>query len=277
MFSWHSSSFGTRLGWPVAASKAAGHWLGALGRAVDALVFPWSCAVCGTEASDGAFCHSCRADLLASSARALKSVCPRCALPVGPFANLEGGCSECRGRALGFDAALALGPYEGLLRELCLRLKHERNAWLAPWLCDLWIDARREAIGCLPADAWIVPVPLHWWRHWRRGYNQADALAHGIACRLDRPVRRLLRRTAATEKLAGLSATDRVRAMRRAFRARRSPGLAGRTVLLVDDVLTTGATCGAAARALRRAGAARVIVVVIARTGKTPAWNKAGP
>jgi ComF family protein len=158
-----------------------------------------------------------------------------------------------------------------LLRELCLRLKHEQNAWLAPWLCDLWVEARREAIGGLPADAWIVPVPLHWWRHWWRGYNQAEALARGLARRLDRPLKRLLRRTVATEKLAGLSATERVRAMRRAFRARHTPGLAGRTVLLVDDVLTTGATCGAAARALRRAGAARVIVVVIARTARRPA------
>jgi ComF family protein len=171
---------------------------------------------------------------------------------------------------LGFDASLALGPYEGALRELCLRLKHERNAWLAPWLSDLLVEARRDAVGRLPADAWVVPVPLHWWRHWRRGYNQAEALACGLARRLGLSIRRPLRRVMATKKLAEMGPSERARVLRGAFRARPRPGLTGRTVLLVDDVLTTGATCGAAARALKQAGAARVIVIIIARTGENP-------
>jgi ComF family protein len=163
-----------------------------------------------------------------------------------------------------------MGPYEGPLRELCLRLKHERDAWLAPRLADLWVEARRDAVAGLPADTWIVPVPLHWWRHWRRGYNQAEALAVGLGRRLGLPVHRPLRRVVATEKLAGLTVTDRAKEMRKAFRARPTVRLDGRTVLLVDDVLTTGATCGAAARALKQAGAARVVVAVIARTGRRP-------
>ncbi len=235
---------------------------------MDALVFPWSCVLCGVEGQSGAFCPSCHEELMEKAAKASASVCPRCALPAGPYADLKKGCAACRGRALGFDAATALGPYEGSLRELCLRLKHERNAWLAPRLSGLLLEARGEAVGRLPEDAWIVPVPLHWWRHWRRGYNQAEALARGLANRLERPVRRALRRIVATDKLAELSRTERSRAMREAFRARRNAGLEGRTILLVDDVLTTGATCGAAARALKRAGARRVVVAVIARTGK---------
>jgi ComF family protein len=253
----------------AAARVVVAAWLDAMGRAVDALVFPWSCAVCGLEGQGGAFCPSCRKDLLDGAAKAAASDCPRCALPAGPYADLRRGCAACRGRTIGFDAAVALGPYEGTLRELCLRLKHERNAWLAPGLCELWAEARAEAIGELPSDAWIVPVPLHWWRHWRRGYNQAEALAHGLARRLKRPVRRSLRRVAATDKLAVLSRTERTKTMRGAFRARRNASLKGRTIILVDDVLTTGATCGAAARALKRAGAKRVIVAVIARTGKS--------
>jgi ComF family protein len=181
-----------------------------------------------------------------------------------------GGCSACRNRTLGFDAVIALGPYEGALRELCLRLKHERYAWLAPWLSELLIEARREALASLPADAWVVPVPLHWWRHWRRGYNQAEALARGLAGRIGLPLRRGLRRLRATMKLAELSPTERARALHGAFRARRSPGLARSTVVLVDDVLTTGATCGAAARALKHAGASQVVVIVLARTGRNP-------
>jgi ComF family protein len=246
-------------------------WLTGLGRAIDALVFPWSCAVCGAEGLDGAFCPSCRRVLLEHSAKAATSACPRCALPAGPYADLRRGCGDCRGRSLGFEAAIAMGAYEGTLRDLCLRLKLDRDAWLALWLCDLWIEARGEAIErlALPPDAWVVPVPLHWHRHWKRGYNQAEALAGGLARRLGRTVRRPLRRVAGTRKLVELSATDRARELRKAFRARTSRALKGRTILLVDDVLTTGATCGAAARALRKAGAKRVIVAVIARTGKT--------
>ena len=85
-------------------------------------------------------------ELLEQSARATASVCPRCALSAGPFADLRGGCGSCRDRSLGFDAALALGPYEGELQDLCLRLKHEQNAWLAPWLSDLFVEARHDAI-----------------------------------------------------------------------------------------------------------------------------------
>jgi ComF family protein len=252
------------------AWRASG-WLGALGRAVDALVFPWSCAVCGAEGSNGAFCALCRAGMLERAESAARLACPRCALPAGPYADLRGGCGDCRGRSLGFDAALALGAYEGKLRELCLRMKHDRDAWLAPWLAGLWVEARREAFDRLelPTDAWIVPVPLHWRRHWQRGYNQAEALAHGLARRLGRRACNPLRRVRDTRKLATMSATDRARALREAFRARPTHALKGRAIVLVDDVLTTGATCSAAARALTAAGAGRVVVAVVARTGKT--------
>jgi ComF family protein len=186
-------------------------------------------------------------------------------MPVGPFGDSKEGCADCRGRSLGFDQAFALGPYEGAIRALCLQLKHESNAWLAPWLSDLLLEARHDALGRLPADSWVVPVPLHWWRQWQRGYNQAEALALGLARRLQLPVRHLLRRVVATSRLASMGLTERQEVMRRVFRARRNARVAGRTVILVDDILTSGATCGAAARALRAAGAARVIAVVIAR------------
>jgi ComF family protein len=193
------------------------------------------------------------------------SACPRCASQVGPFADLQGGCSQCRGRSLGFDAALACAPYEGAIKDLCLQLKHERNAWLAPWLGDLLVEGRREAISRLPADAWVVPIPLHWWRHWRRGYNQAEVLARSLAKGLGLPIHRPLRRAKATPRLAQKAITERSELMHKAFRARSSPQLKGRTVLLVDDILTTGATCGEAAKELKRAGAARVVALVIAR------------
>lgn len=240
------------------------HWVVEGCRALEALVFPWACSICEGPGEDSPFCGSCRRALLDASG----SVCPRCAMPLGPWANQAGGCSECRGRSLGFDAALALGSYDGTIRELCLRLKQERNAWLAPWLAEVLVEARAE-LRRLPGDSWVAPIPLHWKRQWQRGYNQAEALAGGLAKRLGLPLVRPLRRTCATPPLAFAGRVERARVMRGAFEVRRGrragPGLSGRTVLLVDDILTTGATCGAAARALKRAGAARVVAVVIGR------------
>jgi ComF family protein len=244
-------------------------WASGWGDGLGALVFPWSCAVCGAHDTHGPFCSTCHGELLEQAASGAASACPRCALSAGPFADLERGCAECRGKPLGFDAAIALGPYQGALRELCLRLKSERNAWLAPWLSKLMVAARRDVLDSLASEACLVPVPLHWWRRWRRGYNQAEGLARGLGRLLGRPVRRHLRRQRATDRLVTLSPTERSEAMRGAFVAKRGMGQSERTVLLVDDVLTTGATCGEAARALKRAGARRVVVVVIARAERT--------
>ncbi|MFI5454604.1 MAG: ComF family protein [Isosphaerales bacterium] len=264
-----SSRFFDKFCRPFAARGLLAGWISGFGQALDALVFPWSCPLCGMEGLSEPFCRSCRRELLEQSAKAAASACPRCALPVGPYADLREGCSVCRGRSMGFDAALAFGPYDQEIRDLCLRLKHERNAWLAPWLSSLLVEARKSALGRLPSDAWIVPVPLHRWRYWQRGYNQAEALAHGLARRLNLPVHRPLRRVVATPKLAELGLTERGQIMHRAFHAQARPELTGRTVVLVDDVLTTGATCGDAARALKQAGATQVVAVVIARAGKS--------
>ena len=194
------------------------------------------------------------------------AACSRCALPLGPWARRDGGCSQCRGESLGFDAAIALGPYQGPIRQLCLLLKHERNAWLARWLIDLLLEARAE-VARLPQDAWVVPVPLHWRRRWERGYNQADELARRLAKRLSLHRSVTLRRVVCDRAPGAEGRVERAQVMRDVFRVRPNAnrGLAGRTVILVDDILTTGATCGAAARTLKKAGAARVVVVVIGR------------
>jgi ComF family protein len=161
---------------------------------------------------------------------------------------------------------VAFGPYQGPVRELCLRLKRHPDAWLARWMAELIVEARPvlAAEAAKTPDALVAPVPLHWRRWWARGYNQAEELARGLAGRLGLKAARPLRRVRHTEILAGLGRVERARTLRGAFRAR-SESLQGRTVLLVDDILTTGATCGAAARALKRAGAKRVVAVVVGR------------
>lgn len=257
-----------RLGlhdWPRRLSQA---WR-AGGEAVGDLIFPWRCAVCEAVAPGlrEPFCEPCRIALRARAEEVQRASCPRCAMPVGPFADLEKGCSECRGRPLGFDAAIAVSYHEGPWRRLCLKLKSERQAWLAPWMAGMLADARAAELAVLPADAWVVPVPLHWLRRLKRGYNQSDALAESLARRLGLETQRPVRRIKYTEHLVGTSLAKRAEIVRGAFKvdARRAPDLKGRTILLVDDVLTTGATTGAAARVLKRAGAARVVVAVLSR------------
>jgi predicted amidophosphoribosyltransferase len=108
--------------------------------------------------------------------------------------------------------------------------------------------------------------PLHWWRHWQRGHNQSEALARALARRLGVPCRpRWLRRVRHTPRQTQQPPSARADNVRGAFRARRGAPLAGTTVLLVDDVLTTGSTASEAARALRAAGAGRVVVAVLGR------------
>lgn len=252
----------TETGRLASALRRAG---GALGE----LVHPWRCALCEAAPPGlrSPFCETCRADLLVLAARFQESSCPRCALPAGPFADLDGGCSECRGKPLGFDAALALGRHDEPWRGLCLKLKSDRGAWLAPWLGDLLVEARRREFSALQAaGARVAPVPQHWLRRLRRGYNQAEALALALSRPLGLANGPALRRIKPTHHLVGLGPKARAEAIRGAFVIRRGLNLRGRTVLLVDDVLTTGATLDEAARVLKRAGARRVVAAVLTRT-----------
>jgi ComF family protein len=142
---------------------------------------------------------------------------------------------------------------------------------MARWLAELVVEGRLDQLRAeAEAGAWVVPVPLHWRRRLSRGYNQAEALAVGMARTLSLRVRSVLRRVVPTPKLAMTGRTERAKIMKQAFQARSVPGLKGRTILLVDDILTTGATTGAASRALKRAGASRVVVVVVARAEGKP-------
>jgi ComF family protein len=225
------------------------------------LLFPGICPLCnaGVPAGERLPCAACRAALTHDP----HGSCPRCASTIGPFALLDGGCSSCRDTPLAFERVLRLGPYDGLLREVVLRMKHASGESLAELLGALWFEhgsARLKEVG---ADV-VVPVPLHWWRSWRRGYNQSAALAEGLARGLGIPWQRRLARIRATESQTAQTPAGRWQNMRGAFRAR-GRRLAG-TVLLVDDVLTTGSTCDEAAKVLRRAGAQRVVVAVLAKS-----------
>jgi ComF family protein len=218
----------------------------------------WACARLLTPA-ERSFCADCRSALTGDSL----PTCPRCASTVGPFTYLEDGCPRCRGQRLAFAEAFRLGLYEGLLRDLVLRMKQAAGEGLAEAVGGLWAEHAGGRLRSAAADV-VIPVPLHWARRWQRGYNQSEALARALAANLGLPYRpgwlRRIRRTPKQTERPPSARRDNVRG---AFRAR-GAGLRGRVVLLVDDVLTTGSTASEAARALRAAGAARVVVAVLA-------------
>ena len=174
-----------------------------------------------------------------------------------PFCNpypldAAGRCALCRLGLRSFDAAYCYGAYEGALRELIHLFKYAGMRPLAAPLGELLSAAlpRQDRFDL------VVPVPLHWRRRWSRGFNQSELLARLTARRCGIAMRNVLRRTRATGAQAGLSNSRRRRNVADAFRARES--VAGRRVLLVDDVLTTGATANACAAALKQIGRAHV-------------------
>jgi ComF family protein len=227
------------------------------------LIYPGCCLLCGQliPAEQTHFCSICHQELFTDS----NPACPYCAGNIGPFAVIDGRCHACRDESFAFERVIRLGRYDGLLREVILRLKNQRGEGSAELLGERWAEESAVRFASLPIDS-IVPVPLHWLRRWQRGYNQSAALCRGLATRLGVPYHTSwLRRIRNTPRQTSQSPAARKVNVRGAFRARPGAPLKGRSVLLVDDVMTTGATASEASRALRAGGASRVAVAVLAR------------
>lgn len=254
--------------------------------AVREALFPSKCLLCGdfykppAEPSHlgrcggektlaGWLCTDCRSDW----ETIVSPLCPRCGLP---FISHEGDdhlCGDCRTRPGAFHRARAMGHYAGSLKALILQFKFHGQVGLAEPLGRLLLEAFGRHWSADEVDM-ILPVPLHRRRMRQRGYNQAYLLVrhwarwyearHGVSLpwRLERD---LLQRVRPTTPQTGLNRGARERNLRRAFALADPPLVKGLRILLVDDVLTTGATVNACAQVLQSAGAGRVEVLTLAR------------
>ena len=245
---------------PTFGLRLARIWTRA-GRAALDTLYPPICLACRAATSEaGALCSSCW--------RAMRFIeRPFCDRLGTPFEH-DLGEGLLSPQALTdppvFQRARAVARFEdGPARRLVHRLKYSDRGELAAPM-GAWM-ARAGADVLAEADA-ITPVPLHARRLWTRRFNQAAALGREIARRAGKPFEpALLQRVKATRSQVGLSREQRVQNMQGAFRAAPAASVQGRRIALVDDVLTSGATANAAARALLRAGAAQVDLIVFAR------------
>ncbi len=237
-----------------------------LARGVAQLILPNSCLLCDAPEGDRSefrhgLCKECHRAVTDDPHEA----CPWCAATVGPHTDTSRGCGVCRDVPLGFDTAHRLGVYDGRLRDAVLRMKSASGESLAEMMG--WVVREKLVTRmCSEGITVVVPVPLHWQRRWMRGHNQAAALAWELAAGLGATFAPgLLWRVRNTPQQGQPTASARRENVKGAFAARSHARLAGQTVLLVDDVMTTGSTAGEAARTLRAAGAGRVVVAVLAR------------
>lgn len=212
------------------------------------LTYPCDCAACGVMLTDGRspVCLDCEEQIATAAAM------PCCGTCAAPLPDAAGPCGRCKGKGLRPFAAIArLTPFDvAATRELVHAVKYGHRWPIADWLGWQMLQSPRVAAILEQTDV-IVPVPLHWRRQFGRGFNQAELLARALAGPRRRIVACVLRRTrATTSQTAFHSRAARRRNLARAFRVRHPSLLDGMRIAIVDDVMTSGATLQAAARAI---------------------------
>jgi ComF family protein len=225
-------------------------------RSILDFALPPRCGGCGLIVDDvDSFCTDCWRKL-----EFLQGGCERCGLPLkGTDAET---CGACLAQPPRLDRIRAAVAYGDISRSIALRLKYGRKTALGRTMARYM----RPLVGDFPANCILVPVPLHRRRLWSRGFNQSAIVAREISRRTGIPVAvDALRRTRSTPPLKGMGMRQRRRTVAGAFQAIEPARLRGQTVILIDDVMTTGSTGNACARVLKRAGAERVDLISWAR------------
>ncbi|HET9356186.1 MAG TPA: ComF family protein [Sphingomicrobium sp.] len=230
--------------------------LGAGGRHALDFALPPRCSGCGTIIADmHSFCSDCWTAIHWCGAGG----CQICGLPLE--ATDAETCGRCLAQPPRIARTRAAVEYGDVARTLVMKLKYGRKVGAAATMARFMAPLAEPG-----ADMLLVPVPLHRWRLWSRGFNQSALLARDLAARLAVEQRvDALRRTRRTRPLKGMGVNQRRREVARAFEVVDPAAVAGRHVVLVDDVLTSGSTADECAKVLIRAGAARVDLLCFAR------------
>ena len=247
------------------------------------LVFPPTCFGCGDalnflsndpgnqrvpfskRRSQELWCTTCHSELCGD----LIDRCYTCAATVHPSNPYGNHCPLCNDLNVRFERAISIGDYRGKLQELVIQLKREKSDALAVQLGRL-IAEQMDKFD-VPADRqdsidYLAPIPTHWTRRLKRGFHASAVIAEGVSQRTGIPTKtNLLRCNKSTEKQGTLSNTARFDNMRGAFKVSKTIDLENKSVMIVDDVMTSGATINAAASALKQAGAAKIWVGIAAR------------
>lgn len=229
-----------------------------------ALLYPENCQLClkaRATPAEGFVCSECR-----GGARLIKPpFCQQCGRPFPGAITVEFTCSVCQGAGWKFVRARSAAEAKGPVLEVIHRYKYARALWFEPFLAGLLIQQALPEVGRGEFDC-VVPVPLHPVKQREREFNQAERLARRLAAAARLPLNpKAVVRVAPTRTQTLLTREERLANVRRAFAPRPGARLNGARVLLVDDVLTTGATTSACAGALLAAGAASVCVWTVAR------------
>jgi len=228
--------------------------------------YPRHCHNCGeplVEQESEIFCRDCLAELADSAIK--EPMCRQCGLPLAGAAA-DPLCGLCHQEGPHFDVARALFPYASPVGPLVRSLKFHGEYYLGDLLLRRELDLGWMPQAVAQVDG-IVPVPLHWRRRIERGYNQSLLLARVVARHLGvKLLRRSLKRTRYTSQQARLTRPKRRENVRGAFTVKNEERLKGLRLLLVDDVMTSGATASECAKVLKKAGVRGVNVFTLART-----------
>lgn len=241
-------------------------WCRRWSRSSTELMFPDCCVLCRRSPLDTAceadvgLCENCQQRLLNDD----RAACRGCGSPIGPHLPVQFHCLNCQRAGYRFQEVIRLGLYEDDLRRAVISGKATEHRALCVAMARLLLQTQRERLRDVSADV-IAPVPSHWLKRLVVWHHQADLLAETIAAELSLPlVRRLLQKLRMTPDQSDLPRAEREKNLHNAFGVSQPDLVENRVVMLIDDVLTTRTTVNECARALRKAGAKRVVVVAVA-------------
>lgn len=235
-------------------------------RGVNHLLWPAVCISCGEGIceTDNNLCRDCWEQLLSCAGA---DYCRRCGRDASSYGMVEGACPDCQGKEIHFDQIARSGVYGEALQKMILAFKKGRTE--LDNVLGFLVNSALRGSGFVNAIDFFVPVPLHWFRRLVRGYNQSLVLAKKLkhpAAEINAELVRV-RYTKSQPMMASPAA--RARNVAGAFAVRRGHEFAGRSICLVDDIKTTGATLNECAKTLKEAGASKVFALVSAVAGQT--------